>query len=144
MTRDLAAYNAVPQVTTLPAQRAQYLLRFATAGEVSFMAMDFDPAASSACRCTFYGGTLGTNDQLINPASGAVIGAAYAPDPGVAVTGSIANGTITFSVPASQVGMGTKRPIFSVSAFVQVGPTLPDGLNPMRTLDASRPLDLTI
>jgi hypothetical protein len=145
MTRDLAAYNAVLQDTP-PAQRLQYVVRISTTSEHYFVAMVFDPSLPGSCRCAFSGGRLDQNDWVTNPTSGAVVGAGYAPDPGITVTGSISRGTITFTVPGAQIGLGSKTAEFSVTAFATVGPRQADlsMLNPMRTLDATKPLDTNV
>lgn len=149
MASALAAYNAnqLNEVGTTPGDRLQYVLRFSSSTEHYFMAMDYDPSLTNACHCTFYGGKLDANDQVLNPTSLAVVGAQYNPDPAYPVSGRIFGNRIEFRAPASEFGVTpTSAAFYSVTGFAMAGPhaSLVTFVDPMRTVDATPPFDANI
>jgi hypothetical protein len=147
MTRDLLAYDTA--TPTSPAARLQYVLRFDTAGDTDYFAMDVDAVGN----LSFHGGTLTAADALppTNPqppglASGTAEGAEYdhASSVGPApIAGHIDGNSITFTVPAAELGISATSPIYSATAFAMAGPLAAAQAvqNPMRTIDATPPFD---
>src|ERR671930_659306 len=141
MQRDLAAYNfACPLCQQ--AERLQYVVRFESANEVYHISLELFPGGSPH----FFGGKLDANDQILNPASPTgVIGAGYHWD--FEATGSIQNGAVTISAPASAFGLGAGANLFSVTGFSTAGPLEANetlASNIMRTVDATPPFDTTL
>lgn len=141
MQRDLAAYNVACPLCQ-QAQRLQYVLRFYSATEAYHLSLEVLPDGTTH----FFGGRLDANDGIVNPASPtSVIAAGYHDD--FAATGSIANGQITISAPASSFGAASGSGLFSVTGFAMAGPTEANetlASNVMRTVDASPPFDSTL
>ena len=141
MQRDLAAYNAACPLCQ-QAERLQYVVRFASANEVYHLSLELFPGGSPH----FFGGKLDANDQILNPASPtSVIGSGYHWD--FEATGSIQNGVVTISAPASAFGLGAGANLFSVTGFSMAGPLEANEVlasNVMRTVDATPPFDTTL
>lgn len=141
MQRDIAAYNAACPLCQ-QAERLQYVVRFASANEVYHLSLDVRPDGT----LRYFGGKLDGNDGIVNPASPtSVIAAGYHTDFGA--TGSIQNGVISISVPASTLGLAAGANLFSATGFTMAGPleaseTLAS--NVMRTVDATPPFDATL
>lgn len=137
MQRDLAAYNEVPQ-TTPPATRLQYVVRIMTGRDIYHLSMETLEDGTT----NFFGGLLDENDRLLNPA-GVPIGAAYHRDENVTVRGTLSDSIIELRVAASQFGLGKGSRLYNVTAFAMAGPNEEDEefVNPMRTVDATPPVD---
>jgi len=139
MQRDLAAFNAVPS-TAPPAQRLQYVVRFDTPDDIFFLSMEV--LADGSVR--FFGGKMDENDRILNPTSGATVGAAYNTDPGVIVTGKVNSvGRILMRTPLSSFGLTTGTPYYSATGFTMAGPEeqLQTLASINRTVDATPPFD---
>jgi RTX calcium-binding nonapeptide repeat (4 copies) len=137
MTRDLAAYNAEFQ-TTPAATRLQYVVRIMTADDIYHLSMETLEDGTT----NFFGGLLDANDEMTNVA-GDVIAAGYHRDDDMTITGKLADSTIELRVPASQFGLKNKSRLYNVTTFAMAGPDeeAEEFLNPMRTVDATPPVD---
>jgi hypothetical protein len=135
---DLAAFNQASPLE--PAERIVYLARFSNSTQIYHLS--FETLADGTTRC--YGGRLDANDRILNPTSGATFGAAYNTDPGVHATCQIVGDDVVMRAPISDfAGLSATNKLFSVTGFTMAGPTEAnnDGLHPMRTVDATPPLD---
>jgi hypothetical protein len=148
MAAALTKFNAASAVagsTDPAAQRLQYVLRFSSGTEVYHMSAEFTPGSP----LRFFGGRLDANDRLINPTSGAVVGAGYHTDAGYHVNGSVLakDNVIELKAPASDFGFAAGTRLTSVSAYTMAGPA--ENLEVtytliMRTVDADQPFDATL
>ena len=143
MARDLTAYN-----NTFPldnnAARLQYLVWFATADDVFHLSMEFNSDGTTR----FFGGRLDGNDGVQN-GTGTIVGARYATDSTIPVTGTLAHGAITLRAPLSALGLSIGSKLFSVNGFATAAPAESDptaGIvtNSARTVDATPPFDATL
>jgi hypothetical protein len=141
MARDLAAYNAVTQVGTTPADRLQYVFRFSTDEDVFHVSAEYNSDGTFR----FFGGKLDANDGLSNGTS--ILGAGYHTDAGYPVVGTVAPGAITLRAPLSAFGLAAGSRITGANAFAMAGPA--EAIeklitNPMRTVDATPAFDATL
>ena len=117
---------------------------FAT-GDFASLATGSYSADDSDTGLRFFGGRLDDNDKLPNPGNPVgIIGAGYHTDPGFAVTGKLSGSTLTLTTAASNLGLASGGPTFSVTAFSMAGPLESEELTAaytMRTVDASPPFD---
>jgi uncharacterized repeat protein (TIGR01451 family) len=141
MQRDLAAYSLACPLCQ-QAERLQYVVRFESASEVYHLSLEVLPNGT----LHYFGGKLDANDGILNPASPtSVIAAGYHRD--FDATGSVQNGTVTISAPASAFGLGAGAGLFSVTGFSMAGPLEANetlASNIMRTVDATPPFDTTL
>jgi hypothetical protein len=141
MARDLAAYNAVTQVGTTPADRLQYVFRFSTDEDVFHLSAEYNSDGTFR----FFSGKLDANDGLSNGTS--TLGAGYHTDAGYPAVGTLGGGAITLRAPLSAFGLATGSRITGANAFAMAGPAEAIELfitNPMRTIDASPAFDATL
>lgn len=140
MQRDLAAYNAEFQ-TTPAAGRLQYVVRVMTEDEIYHLSMETLEDGTT----NFFGGLLDVNDGMTNLFNN-VIAAGYHRDENITVTGTLADSTIELRVPASQFGLQNKSRLYNVTTFAMAGPNEEDEefMNPMRTVDATPPVDAVL
>ncbi|MDQ3940092.1 MAG: Ig-like domain-containing protein [Actinomycetota bacterium] len=139
MKLDLASYNAAP-TTTPPAERFQYVLRFADANDVFHLSME--PRADGSL--SPFAGKLDGNDALDNGTD--VFGAGYHRD-AIPVTGSVDGDTLVIRAPASALGLENGVRVFSVTGFSMAGPSEAAEkkiVHIMRTIDATAPYDMTL
>lgn len=136
---DLGIYNDVP-ASTPEARRAVYLVRFTTESEIFHMAVEFPDDGPPRP----YGGRLDSNDHLEHGA--VTIGAAYRPDPGYEIQHRIDGNSLELTAPVSNFGLSSGDALYSITGFTMIGPKEQDetALNPMRTIDATAPLDLIL
>lgn len=139
MKFDLATYNAQP-VSTPPAERLQYVVRFSNESDVFHLSMESLATGSRS----FFGGKLSANDALDNGRD--VFGAGYHRDE-FPVTGTVSGNTIEIRVPAGEFGLRDGDRLFSVTGFSMAGPsedTEQTIFHIMRTIDAAPPYDMTL
>lgn len=142
MQQDLIAYNAVT-ATTPPAERLQYVVRFASGSEIYHLSLE--TLADGTQRA--FGGILDANDRITPPTSTATVAAGYHTDAGFRVSFSLKNGALVLTAPASAFGVSAGTQLFSVTAFSMAGPaeaTELSTVNVMRTVDATPPFDVTL
>jgi hypothetical protein len=144
LTRFNAA-SAAANSTDPPAQRLQYALRFSNGSDVYHMSAEFTPGQP----LRFFGGKLDDNDQLINPANGAVSGAGYHTDAGYHVTGSVIvrDNVIELKAPVGDFGFAAGTKLFSVAPYAEAGPSEANELTVlliMRVVDSAEPFDTTL
>jgi len=146
MTRDLAAYNAARGVD-LPAQRLQYVVRFATAKDVYYMAFDTDGAGVTRA----YGGKLDATSAISNGSSN--VGTTYDPQAAYPVTAEVQGKSLVFTAPLSEFGVARGSTLYSLTGFAIAGPSNTSlvaanldativGID--RVVDASPPLDAVL
>jgi hypothetical protein len=139
------AASAAAGSTDPAAERLQYVLRFSTGTDVYHMSAEFRPGQP----LRYFGGKLDANDQLINPANGAVSGAGYHTDAGYHVTGKVfvRDNVIELKAPIADFGFAAGTKLFSVSPFAMAGPSEANELTVlvlMRTVDSTEPFDTTL
>jgi hypothetical protein len=143
MARDLAAYNATFPLDN-DADRLQYVLSFSTADDVFHLSMEFNKNGT----IRFFGGRLDGNDGVQN-GTGTIVGARYATDALLPVTGALTKGTITVQVPPSALGLAAGAKVTGVAAYAtaapaELSPTAGLVMNSARTVDATPPFDATL
>ena len=151
---DKTAYDAT-LANVPPADRFQYVVRFATAagkvvngnaGEVYHLSAEQAFGSDGSMR--YFGGKLDNNDKVKNPASPtAVIAAGYHTDAAYKVTGSRSGGVLTLRAPAAAFGLKKGSRLIDVAAFALVGPSEATDLfftDTSRTVDATPPFDVVL
>jgi hypothetical protein len=119
----------------------KYVTLWHFADDTYFVAADYDGSNTSV-----YGGKLDDNDILRNPVTpDASFGSKWVKD--FDVTGTMANGVLSFTVPRSSVGDPKKGDkLFSVQSFTIAG--LPDDAQTIYTapdtIDATPPIDYVV
>jgi uncharacterized repeat protein (TIGR01451 family) len=141
MGSDLATFNSVNAVDTKA--RIQYIVRLETATDVYHLDLEY-----SGGNLRYFGGKVDANDAVGN-GTGTTVGSRYLTDAGYDVTGSLANGQLTLSIPLSELGLGIGDKVRNVAAFATAAPTESDSsaslvVNSARTVDATPPFDATI
>jgi hypothetical protein len=141
MGSDLAPYNAASPTDTKA--RLQYIVRIETANDVYHLDAEYQSG-----KLRFFGGKIDANDGVQN-GTGTTVGSRYLTDSGYSVTGNIGTGSITFTIPLSQLGLSSGARILNVSALATVAPSENDAtaslvVNSARTVDATPSFDATI
>jgi hypothetical protein len=139
------AASAAAGSTDPAATRLQFVLRFSNGSDVFHMSAEFTPGSP----LRFFGGKLDANDQLINPANGAVSGAGYHTDAAYHVTGKVfvRDNVIQVKAPLADFGFAAGTKLLSVTPFSMAGPSEANELTVlllMRTVDSAEPFDTTL
>ncbi|GAC1327128.1 MAG: hypothetical protein NVSMB17_00750 [Candidatus Dormibacteria bacterium] len=146
ITRDIGAYNAA-RGNDIPADRAQFVVRFETAKDVWYMGLEQDTTGAQSA----YGGKVDASNAILNGTSS--VGTNYNAQAGYAVKFSLSGNFLTLRAPMAQFGLAPGSTLYSFTAFSMTSPSHQslgaanqDGtlLTIPRVIDASYPMDAVL
>ncbi|MEA2460663.1 MAG: hypothetical protein QOH90_840, partial [Actinomycetota bacterium] len=124
-----------------PAERLQYVVRFATQKQVFHLSAEFLPDGT----LSYFGGKMNDNDKLTNGVS--MLGAGYHADENIKVKGAFKGNVVTLKTPLKSFKFKKNKRLFSATAFGMAGPAEANEttiLRTMRTVDATPPFDVRL